>query len=321
MLRTHIGHNVDIYPYQLLSSFLGLSDCFCIISSVSLLIMVLRNVFKSSRFSKTGPGLVSRSFDGHRVDVLHPKRIGPNTPVLVIHDGMNVFFGRYASSGQTWQIIESLAAGRILGDPLVIAVWGEGGVKKFNPRRINEFLCDDIFAAQPNLWETLSPMLTPSTREARGNYFIDLIADEILPTVLSEFGIEHKAHRTALAGCSVAGVASIYALAKRPEIFGAAFGLSSHWEFGGKDLIDALIAQLGQANGRIIWSDSGTEGLDAASQPLNTYFGQQLAKVGWREQFDFETPTFWGAGHNESFWARRFEYPVNLWLERIEQSS
>jgi enterochelin esterase-like enzyme len=139
--------------------------------------------------------------------------------------------------------------------------------------------------------------------------------------VLTEFGIGHKANRTALAGCSVAGVASIYALAKRPEIFGAAFGFSSHWDFGGKALIDALMKNLGEASERIIWSDAGPEGLDAASQPLNTYFGQQLAKVGWREQFDFETPTFWGTGHNETFWARRFEYPVNLWLDRIEQST
>lgn len=280
--------------------------------------MVLKNAFKSSRFSKTGPGIVSRSFDGHRVDVLHPRRVCSSTPVLVIHDGMNVFFKRYASTGQTWQVTESLTAGRILGDPLVIAVWGEGGTQKFNPRRINEFLCDDIFAKQPNLWETLHPMLAPPNREARGNYFIDLISDEILPTVLNRFGIDHMAQRTALAGCSVAGVASIYALARRPEIFGAAFGFSSHWEFGDKDLIDALVNSLGDANGRIIWSDAGTEGLDAASLPLNNYFGQQLAKSGWSEQLDFQTPTFWGAGHDETFWARRFEYPVNMWLKRIQ---
>jgi len=279
--------------------------------------MVLRNAFKSSRFSKTGPGLVSRAFAGHRVDVLQPKQISRTTPVLVIHDGMNVFFKRYSSTGDTWQVIESLAAGRIVGDPLVIAVWGEGGTKKFNPRRINEFLCDDIFAEHPHLWESLNPLLTPPTREARGNYFTDLIADEIVPTVLAEFKIEHHAERTALAGCSVAGVASIYALTRRPEIFGAAFGLSSHWEFGGQELIDALVKRLGEASGRIIWSDSGTEGLDAVSQPLNAYFGQQLAHLGWQENVDFETPTFHGAGHHETYWARRFEYPVNLWLKRI----
>ena len=235
-----------------------------------------------------------------------------------MHDGMNVFFKRFASTGETWQVLESLTAGRIVGDPLVIAVWGEGGTQKFNPRRVNEFLCDDIFAEQPQLWETLNPLLTPPTRESRGNYFIDLISDEILPTVFSEFGIEHKSERTALAGCSIAGVSAIYALTRRPEMFGAAFGFSSHWEFGGKRLIDELVTRLGPANGRVIWSDAGTEGLDSASQPLNQYFGQQLAVVGWQEPLDFEVPTFWGTGHNETFWARRFEYPVNLWLRKIQ---
>jgi len=235
-----------------------------------------------------------------------------------MHDGMNVFFKRFASTGETWQVLESLTAGRIVGDPLVIAVWGEGGTQKFNPRRVNEFLCDDIFAEQPQLWETLNPLLTPPTRESRGNYFIDLISDEILPTVFSEFGIEHKSERTALAGCSIAGVSSIYALTRRPEMFGAAFGFSSHWEFGGKRLIDELVTRLGPANGRVIWSDAGTEGLDSASQPLNQYFGQQLAEGGWQEPLDFEVPTFWGTGHNETFWARRFEYPVNLWLRKMQ---
>ena len=282
--------------------------------------MVLRNPFKSSTLTKTGQGIVTSSFDGHRVDVLRPSRLSATTPVLVMHDGMNVFFERYASTGQTWQVIESLAAGRLTGDPLVIAVWGEGGTKKFNPRRINEFLCDDIFVEQPQLWDTLNPLLTPPSREPRGNYLVDLIADEILPTILAELGIDQNAERTALAGCSVAGVASIYALVKRPDVFGAAFGFSSHWEFGGRQLIDALASRLGSPLRRTIWSDSGTEGLDAVSAPLNTYFGKQLAVHGWSEHYDFEAPIFWGTGHSESFWARRFEYPVNLWLKKLGET-
>ena len=283
--------------------------------------MVLRNPFKSSTLTHSGPSIVSRICDGHRVDVLRPSQLSASTPVLVMHDGMNVFFERYASTGQTWQVSESLAAGRVIGDPLVIAVWGEGGTKKFNPRRINEFLCDDIVAEQPHLWDTLNPLLTPPSRESRGNYFLDLIANEILPVILAECGIEHKAERTALVGCSVAGVAAIYAIAKRPDVFGAALGFSSHWEFGGSDLIDALVSRLGAPQGRTIWSDSGTEGLDAASAPLNTYFGQQLAAHGWTEHEDCETPIFWGTGHSESFWARRFEYPVNMWLKKLGETA
>ena len=283
--------------------------------------MVLRNPFKSSTFIKTGQGIVSRSFDGHRVDVLRPRNTDTQTPVLVMHDGMNVFFKRFASTGVTWQVVEGLAEGRILGDPIVIAVWGEGGATKFNPRRINEFLCDDIFAQRPHLWETLNPLLSPPTKEPRGNYLINLVADEILPTVLAEFGIEHKAERTALAGCSVAGVSAIYALAKRSDVFGSAFGFSSHWEFGGTELIDALVSLLDEPKGRIIWSDAGTEGLDAKSAVLNAYFGQQLATQGWSEHHDFEAPTFWGTGHSETYWARRFEYPVNLWLKKLGEAA
>jgi hypothetical protein len=63
-----------------------------------------------------------------------------------------------------------------------------------------------------------------------------------------------------------------------------------------------------------IWSDSGTLGLDQASHRLNSLFGRELQNIGLAEHQDFETPTFWGTGHSESFWARRVELPINFWL-------
>ena len=279
--------------------------------------MPFNNVFNATSFKRTGPNIFSRSFDGHRVDYLLPKNLHPSTPVLVMHDGMNVFFSKYASTGDTWLIREALADGKIQGDPLVIAVWGEGGTKKYNSRRINEFLCDDIFAARPELWKTLNPALTPQTQEPRGNYFISLVADEILPTILDSLGIEHSPARTALCGCSVAGVSAIYAASKRPDAFGTAFALSAHWEFGQTDLIDELVRRLDPKRQQLIWSDSGTEGLDADSWELNEYFSKQMVTAGFIPRENLETPIFWGTGHHETFWARRFEYPVNWWLSKI----
>lgn len=279
--------------------------------------MLTFRAFKSTRFIKTGRGIYSRTFDGHRVDVLLAKDMHARSPVLVLHDGMNVFFSRYASTGDTWQIIEGLESGKIIGDPIVIAVWGEGGTKKYNSRRINEFLCDDIFEQRPELWQTLNPLLTPPTREPRGNYLLNLVADQILPATFAEFGIEHQASRTAIGGCSVAGVASIYSVAKRPDVFRTAFGLSSHWEFGGHELINDLVKMIARTKGLRIWSDIGSEALDAASLPLHRYFKEKLVQSGLQEHKDFETPIFWGAGHHETFWSRRVEYPINFWLKSL----
>jgi len=146
---------------------------------------------------------------------------------------------------------------------------------------------------------------------------LTLVADEILPEVANRHGLQLVPSRIALAGCSVAGVASIYWLAKRPDRFGTAIGLSSHWEFGGPTLVTELANLLGAAAGRKIWSDSGTLGLDAASVALNDSFGQTLADKGWTPNQDFIASTFWGTGHHETYWARRFEYPVNWWLNSL----
>jgi len=281
--------------------------------------MPTSKVFQSSRFIKTGRRIRSRSFDEHRVDVLLPKNLHAQSPVLVVHDGMNVFFKKYASTGDTWQIIEAIESGKIVGDPMVIAVWGEGGTQKFNTRRINEFLCDDIFESRPELWDTLNPLLTPATREPRGNYLLGLVAELILPEVLTEFGVEHHPKRTAIMGCSVAGVASIYSAAKRPEVFGSAMGLSSHWEFGGDVLVRELAGMLRSSPKTRIWSDSGTLGLDEGSLQLNNLFGQELKQLGLIEHQDYETPTFWDTGHSETFWGRRVELPVNFWSANLAE--
>ncbi|MCX8530694.1 MAG: alpha/beta hydrolase-fold protein [Rhodoluna sp.] len=270
--------------------------------------------FSSTEFLEVAEGIWSRSFDGHRVDVLVPKNVSPQSPILVMHDGMNVFFSEFASTGQTWEVLESIERGRIQDDPVVVAVWGEGGTQKFNPRRINEFLVDDLFEAQPALWETLEPALAPPTREARGNYMVAIAADQILPAVAERFGLELSATRTAIAGCSVAGIASIYSVAKRPDVFGAAFSFSSHWQFGGEELVEFLANQLPTQLKPLIWADSGTEGLDAGSVRLNERFGELLQEKGWGEQAI--SKTFNGTGHSESFWASRLDLPVNWWLSK-----
>ena len=74
---------------------------------------MLRNAFTSTRFIRTGPQIESRDFDGHRVDVRVPNQITPETPILLIHDGMNVFFSKFASSGDTWRIREAIDEKRL----------------------------------------------------------------------------------------------------------------------------------------------------------------------------------------------------------------
>jgi predicted alpha/beta superfamily hydrolase len=273
---------------------------------------------KSSNGPFPKPEIQTFEYDNHRVDVLVPGRLDKSTPVLVMHDGMNVFFEEYASSGDTWEVIEGINRGRIIGSPLVIAVWGEGGEKKYNTRRINEFLCDDIFATKPHLWETLRPFLRPETKEPRGNYMVSLVADQIIPDLLTRYGVIHHPQRTAILGCSVAGVASIYSLAKRPDIFGAALALSSHWEFGGMELVNSLADLVGAPKGRMIWTDSGSESLDSSSYDLNENFAQAAESYGFTRRKNLEAITFWGTAHHESVWSRRLEYPVNWWLLSLQ---
>jgi predicted alpha/beta superfamily hydrolase len=263
-----------------------------------------------------GGRLTDFEVDGHRVQVWTPGNLTPETPVLVMHDGKNVFDRDSSTFGVTWGVLEALQpnrAGWARFDraPVIVAVWGLG-----DETRINQLGPEKVLTKHPALVDELAGKIGVADTGLMGDAYQDLLALRVLPEVEKRFGLKLDRRRTAIAGSSMGGLASLYALHRHPDRWGAALALSTHWPIGNETMVRELTALVPKAGRHLIYTDAGTTGLDADYPPLHEIAIRELEKLGYKQGRDFYPAIFPGTGHDERWWAGRIEIPVNWWLER-----
>lgn len=259
------------------------------------------------RIDLAGGRIDTYEFDKHRVDVWVPPSVSDTTPVLVMHDGKNVFFSEHSTFGATWGILDALRDGRIRGEkkPLIIAVWGLS-----DATRINELGPEDLYVEHPEIFDMLPPELMPATRTPMSNAYQSLVATRIVPELAAKYGIALHPDRTAIAGSSMGGLASLYGMVKYPNVYGTALAYSTHWPIGGNDLVDWFVKHLPMDGKHRVWSDTGTVELDAEYAPFHERFVAKMPSE------NFVGAIYPMTGHNEDWWAGRVEHPINWWLNR-----
>lgn len=254
-------------------------------------------------------------FDQHRVDVWRPaKKLNPDTPILIFHDGKNVLDSTYSTLGVSWGVLETFTSGdlRAPAPPVVIAVWG-----KSDDTRIRELAPESIVKSHPEFWKNVPKEWIPTGTQLMGDAYVSLVADAVLPFVAGRYGLELAPERTAIAGASMGGLASLYAMAERPDSYGTAICFSTHWTMGGNDLVDELCYALPNPGKHRVWTDAGSIELDAEYRDLHLRAETKLRDRGFGSRFnrdDLITAILPNSGHSERYWARRLPDALNWWL-------
>lgn len=275
---------------------------------------------KLQRNHLAGGRLETHTIHKHRVDVWVPGDLNPETPVLVMHDGKNLFMPEFSTFGATWGLLDALrpdARGyrRIRGDrtPMIIGVW-----QIDDSTRINELGPQYLVDKNPEILDMLPEELKPASRVMLSDAYQALIVEEILPFLAKRHGLELDNSRTAIAGSSMGGLASLYGLAKYPEVYGTALAYSTHWPFGMQLAVDGLAELLPAAGKSRIWTDCGTIELDALYPPLHEKFVALMRAKGYTQDEQFIGAVYPNTGHSETWWAGRVEHPINWWLNPNE---
>ena len=247
-------------------------------------------------------------FDGHRVDVWVPPTLNPETPVLVMHDGHNLFRPEHASYGATWRVIDAMPKRvQSANKPIIIGVWqgrGEDRVLELGP--------EDFIGENPSAVANIPVhMLPPEGYSPMGNAYQALIAEKILPVLSDLYAIKLDPSRTAIAGSSMGGLASLYAMTKYPKVYGTALAYSTHWPIGKDALVDWFVKELPMDGKHRVWSDTGTVELDAEYAPFHARFVSKMPAE------NFVGAVYPMTGHNEDWWAGRVEHPINWWLNSL----
>jgi enterochelin esterase-like enzyme len=251
-------------------------------------------------------------FEGRRIDVWVPKDVYPDTPLLVAHDGANFLLDISQTwNHQNWGIPEAIAAGRIVAKdgklPIIVGVY-----RVDDEQRMAELAPEDILKPRSYLLDNIGAIRKPSELIYAANEYQDMLALRLVPELAKRYKLKLDPKRTAQIGSSLGGLAVIYGVSRNPQVFGTALGLSTAWLLGQQELIDLLVAGLPE-NVRI-YSDVGTEELDASYYTWHYNFVEAMDKAGWKRDLEYKAELYPGTGHKESWWAARVEHPINWWL-------
>lgn len=244
--------------------------------------------------------------------------------VVYMHDGQNLFDPKRSNFNKVWAADKSalrlIAAGTV--KPFIIV-----GIDQPGEDRGRQYL--------PRV---IADLLSPAVRDklaSRGNgkpiisdEYLKFIVSELKPKIDREFRTKADRTNTSIAGSSMGGLISLYAITRYRKVFGTAGAVSTHLPLGNpnwsdeesKDIFSAwrgyVNQELGKPKGRRIWFDHGTETLDAFYQPYQEILDAALVANGWREGRDFSSRVYKGTAHEENAWAARMDDIFGWMLQR-----
>lgn len=243
-------------------------------------------------------------------------------PVLYMHDGQNLFDPARAAFGE-WGVDEHLVR---LGEsgqvrmPVVVGVWN-------TPLRLREYVPADLIAALPGeVRDSLSDMYGgPPLSDG----YLRFLVEELKPMIDRTYRTLPGRNDTVIAGSSMGGLISIYAMMKHPDVFGAAGCLSTHWPLRLERLEGDQLSQWRETVVQA-WSDVIRRGLpdpathrlymDRGDETLDQFYAFFQSRIdgairaeGWGAD-RFRTLVFPTAEHNEKSWNSRLDVPLTFLL-------
>ncbi|MSP90412.1 MAG: alpha/beta hydrolase [Myxococcales bacterium] len=210
-------------------------------------------------------------------------------PLLLLHDGQNVFEDATASFGVSWQVGAAAHAGILAAKVAELVIVG---VDHAGPKRIYEY----------------TPSHDVSVGDGGGGLaYLDWLQGKLLPAVHAKYRLRPERQAHVLGGSSLGGLVSLYGAVGHPQVWGGAVCMSGSWWWNGGAVQGWLPKAWPTDTSLRIWIDAGTiqDGLAGATQVKDALVGLGLVMggtLGWH--------VAQGAKHNEASWAARVHLPL-----------
>ncbi len=261
------------------------------------------------------------------VDVWLPEGYSPTKKyaVLYMHDGQMLFDSTTTWNHQEWGVDETmckLLAAKKINNCIVVAVWN-------TTLRHPEYFPQKPFYAMANDDQQRilaigadkgAPLL--GNGPVSDNYLKFLVL-ELKPYVDSHYSTKPDRKHTFIAGSSMGGLISMYALCEYPDVFGGAACLSTHWPgiFTTQNnpipaaFLQYLATHLPSPNNHKLYFDYGSKTLDSLYKPYQLQADDILSQAGYSKN-NWLTREFTGDDHSEKSWANRLDIPLVFLLGR-----
>ena len=200
-------------------------------------------------------------------------------PVLYMHDGQNIFEAATSYSGE-WGVDEYLDSMSTQRKKEVIVV----GIDNGNFKRMNEY----------NPWEF------QNFGKGEGDEYVDFLVKTLKPFIDKNYRTLKNKSNTFIAGSSMGGLISLYAVLKYPQVYGGAGIFSpAFWTASGID--SAVISKSNKINSKLFFYAGGKEG-DSMIPDMKRIEQEikERSKSPVKELIDTD------AKHNEAAWKKYF---------------
>jgi len=232
---------------------------------------------------------------------------GRKYAVLYMHDGQMLYDASVTWNKQEWGVDEvagQLMANGTVRDFIIVGIFNGGDSRHadYLPEKPYRMLPDDV---KQDYYGIEAPAL-------KADEYVAFLADELKPFIDNHYATLTGPEDTAVMGSSMGGLISWYAFTERPDVFGMAACMSTHWPGFEPEkstgmpaaFMAYMRANLPAPEGRKIYFDYGDQTLDAHYPPLQKQVDAMMVDLGYDET-NWRTVYAPGADHSEVSWNKR----------------
>lgn len=247
--------------------------------------------------------------------------------VLYMHDGKGLYDSTIMWNSQEWGVDETIGAllvGNKIKECIVVGIWNSEATRhlEYFPQKPFESLSQEqqevLFGAVRNNSQAVF-----KEPQIKSDAYLKFIVKELKPFIDKNFSTRKDQQNTFIAGSSMGGLISIYAICEYPKIFGGAACLSTHWPgtFTVENnpvpqaFMNYLNSHLPSPKNHKIYFDYGTETLDALYKPFQQQADEIMKRKGFSSK-NWITREFIGENHSENAWRKRLDIPILFLLGR-----
>lgn len=242
--------------------------------------------------------------------------------VIYMHDGQMLFDSTTTWNRQEWgadEVVSMLIADNRIRPAIIVGIWNRDNYRytEYYPEKA----LDGLTGWRRNRLVKKTMMGNPL-----GDEYLRFIVREVKPFIDSAYSTLSGPANTFVAGSSMGGLISLYAICEYPEVFGGAGCLSTHWPMAGMSIFSKrdnafarsfrkyISANLPDPKTHRIYFDFGTATLDKRYEPFQAKVDLIMKEAGWSRE-NWITQKFEGDDHSERSWNRRLHIPLMFLLK------
>lgn len=230
-----------------------------------------------------------------KIYIMTPKKmdIDQKYPMILFHDGQNIFFDQDASFGVSWGIHEIFDQNQ-MRDYIIVGVSCANGLNRLD--EYNPFISERMVSFGE----------TPRLTGGKGDAYLHDIIDTVLPYIQTKYPVDLE--QVTIAGSSMGGHISLYATLMYPKVFKNALCLSNAFWISEQAMIQFIQKNRKKHRGFIYIDTGDAESEDFDYLKANNAVYQALVS----KQVLATYRVISGGKHHESDWRARIKDIINL---------